>query len=366
MTVVAAAVLMAAAPNAAAASEGAGPTSEGCPRVVLYFSRGSGQPLGGVERGLPEPGLQVYDDLAQRYEPGFVGSMANAYTAVGLTFSVGRLSLLNPFIPVSYRESVANGVQAVDQNVADLMGLCPRTWLVLGGYSQGAHVIRTALGELSELEREHVLAVVLFGDPYFSASEPNVQALSTFNPGQSGILRQLPGPGAPAIEAAYSGRVFSWCHLHDVVCQGWHRGNRWASHKTYDEDAEAASADVAARIAAVGLAPGLAGGSGPAAATPYRYRVSGTCAAGTCALAEWSGPGTSSFTRVGAAYEGQEVAVACQAEGQTMTSTSGQPSAIWDELGSGAFVSDLYLNTPNVGRYSPPLPQCKSLSVDKP
>ncbi len=179
------------AASAVAFFEDTGPVSEGCPRVVLYFARGSGQSLSATERGLSTPGIQLYDDLAKRYEPG----------------------------------------------------------------------------------------------------------------------------------------------------------------------------RIAGRIAAAGLAPALPGNS---ASRLYDYQVGGTCAAGTCGLAEWSGPGTSSFQRVGAAYEGQEVSVVCQAVGQTMTSASGQPSAIWDELGSGAFVSDLYLNTPNVGEYSSPLPHCQALAVAKP
>lgn len=353
------AALLTSASSAVAFVEVAGSAPEGCPRVVLYFARGSGQLLKDAERGLATPGIQLFDDLARRYEPDVVGSMANAYTAAALTFPVGGLNLPNPFVAIPYRQSVANGVQSADQNIADLATLCPRSWLVLGGYSQGAQVMRAALAKLDEQERQHVAAVVFFGDPYFSASEPNVQTFSTFDRHESGVLRQLPAPVPAPIDAFYGGRVFSWCHLHDIVCQGLHLGNGWSSHKTYYEDAEEAAGRIAGRLAAAGFAPGLPASS---ATTLYGYRVSGTCAAGTCGLAEWSGPGTSSFRRVGAAYEGQEVGVACQAIGQMMTGASGRPSAIWDQLVSGAFVSDLYLNTPNVGEYSPPLPHCQALA----
>jgi len=265
-------------------------------------------------------------------------------------------------VPPAYFDSVANGVQVSAQNVADVEALCPRAWLVLGGYSQGAQVTREVLARLGEAERRHVAAVVLFGDPYFSATEPNVLTLSNFNPRQDGLLRQLPVSAPPQIAAGYGGEVFSWCHLRDMVCQGIHFGNGWSSHKTYAENAEEAAARVAGRLAVLGLPPGV-----PTAATlPFTYSVRGTCVSGTCGLAEWSGPGTSGFKAVGAAYEGQAVTVACQTAGQTITAPSGHVSAIWDRLASGTFVSDLYLNTPNVGRFSAPLPHCQALSVGTP
>jgi hypothetical protein len=282
---------------------------------------------------------------------------------VAVTFSFFGLHLLNPFILGPYGDSADNGVQSAVQNVADLTMLCPESWLVLGGYSQGAQVIRTALSALGEPERHRIAAVTLFGDPYFSASEPNVLTLSSFNPSQGGVLRLIRPSGAPPIGAVYNGRVFSWCHEHDFICQGPGRGNTGASHGTYGADAEEAATRITSRLAAVGVAPGLIANASTLLTT---YRVRGTCVSGTCGLAEWSGPGTSAYRAEGAAYEGQEVRVACQAEGQLVLGPSGVASAIWDRLASGAFVSDLYLNTPAVGQFSSALPRCKALAVGAP
>jgi hypothetical protein len=33
-------------------------------------------------------------------------------------------------------------------------------------------------------------------------------------------------------------------------------------------------------------------------------------------------------------------------------------SAVWDKLTNGAWASDFYLDTPNIGTWSPPIPQC--------
>jgi len=62
-------------------------------------------------------------------------------------------------------------------------------------------------------------------------------------------------------------------------------------------------------------------------------------------------------------HEGQEVRLLCQASGQRMLGPSGLDSAIWDRLASGGFVSDLYLNTPAVGKFSSTLAQCRALAV---
>jgi cutinase len=318
---------------------------DGCPKVLLYYSRGSGQKLDVARRGLPGPGLPLYNALAARFGSANIGSMANGYPAVAV------ISLRPPFVGRGYRPSVDNGVQSAARNIVDLIGLCPQSEVVLGGFSQGAQVTREALGVLvaKHLQR-HVAAVIFFGDPYFNPSEKNVTTLGTFKRQQKGILRRRLLRKAMPIDPAFSGDVFSWCHRSDVICQGLHFGNSGKEHSTYARDAEAAAAQIADRLAA----------------TEHLYHVSGTCAGGPCGLAEWSGPGTANFIRVGAAYESQQVDIICQAIGQKVTGTNGISSAIWDELINGAFVSDYYLDTPNVGIYSPPIPRCRGLGVASP
>jgi hypothetical protein len=98
----------------------------------------------------------------------------------------------------------------------------------------------------------------------------------------------------------------------------------------------------------------------PPTPTSYAYHVYGTCADGACGLNIRSGPGYSEFALVGSLPEGAEADVVCQAVGQTVgpSPATGNSSAIWDKLTDGYWVSDLYLTTPNVGTWSPPIPQC--------
>lgn len=91
--------------------------------------------------------------------------------------------------------------------------------------------------------------------------------------------------------------------------------------------------------------------------TFYVHHVTGTCRDGSCGLRERSGSGYSSYAEMGVLGEGAEVDVVCQALGE-MVSNGYASSAIWDKLTNGYWVTDFYVDTPNVGTWSLPIPQC--------
>jgi surface antigen len=95
----------------------------------------------------------------------------------------------------------------------------------------------------------------------------------------------------------------------------------------------------------------------PPTPTYFAYHVTGTCRDGACGLTLRAGPGYSNYAAVGGLAEGAEADVVCQAMGQTV-SNGYAASAIWDKLTNGDWVSDFYLDTPNIGTWSPPIPQC--------
>jgi hypothetical protein len=65
---------MASAWGAVAQVEAETTSAEGCPKVILYFARGSGQSLQEATTGFGRPGQQLFEALEQRYEPGVVGT----------------------------------------------------------------------------------------------------------------------------------------------------------------------------------------------------------------------------------------------------------------------------------------------------
>lgn len=89
----------------------------------------------------------------------------------------------------------------------------------------------------------------------------------------------------------------------------------------------------------------------------YVHHVVGTCSEGACGLKERSGPGYSNYTQVGVVYDGNEIDIVCQTAGQPVYGLHAT-SAIWDRLTNGSYVSDYYTDTPNIGTFSPPIPQC--------
>jgi surface antigen len=95
----------------------------------------------------------------------------------------------------------------------------------------------------------------------------------------------------------------------------------------------------------------------PPAPQYFVHHVSGTCRDGACGLTLRAGPGYSGYAAVGGLPEGGEADVVCQAMGQTV-SNGYASSAVWDRLTNGDWASDFYIDTPNIGAFSPPIPQC--------
>lgn len=85
------------------------------------------------------------------------------------------------------------------------------------------------------------------------------------------------------------------------------------------------------------------------------YKVYGT---GSDGLYQHTGPGTSysKVTNPNTLAEGTAVHIACQ----LITSSTVNGSGVWDLETDGYWVSDYYIDTPDIGKYSPGLSQCQS------
>lgn len=360
-----------------AVSEAPASNVSGCPQIILYFSRGSGQELdtnaqrrqeqlkggnGAHELGLANPGFQLLDALIGKYGQHNVGAIANGYVAVRVTPRRGR-----------YLASVDQGVGSAERNMNDLTRLCPHSQLVLGGFSQGAQVTHIALANLDQGEQNHIAAVVLFGDPYFSAEDPVIQFEHSANPGLDANPSKR-GVGyfafsnryAPKVGDAFKRKAFSWCHRFDPVCQTIDVKHPWksmkgvAGHKAYAEEIAAAVDVIASRVRTTPSAHVTT------TSATHQYPIANTCHGGTCAVAEWTGPGQASYDPAGALHEKQVVGIVCQITGETVSGANGGSSAIWDRLDTGAFVPDYYVGTPGIGVPTPEIPECHGLKTRAP
>ncbi len=321
-------------------------SAAGCPKLILYFSRGSSQALRGPQLGLATPGIELYEGLLVRYGAGNVGEVANPYPAVAISIRSLERGLRIPSVAF-YRYSVHSGVETAIRNVADLLDLCPRSKLVLGGYSQGAQVTRGALADLLPDERERVAAVVLFGDPYFDPNDKAVTYFPTGKRSRRGLLLHRPGANAIPIDPSLRGRAFSWCHRGDFVCEG-PVGSAKGQHEFYAADVPAVLQAITRPLAERGIEP---------AAKLHTAHVVGTCTVDLCAVGERSGP-RNKDPLVGSAYNDEPLQLVCQTYGDAVTGANGDTSDIWDKLTDGAFIPDFYVNTPAIDNPSPGIPLC--------
>ncbi|HEX5374850.1 MAG TPA: CHAP domain-containing protein [Solirubrobacterales bacterium] len=97
--------------------------------------------------------------------------------------------------------------------------------------------------------------------------------------------------------------------------------------------------------------------SNPSPDGSYAYHVYGTCGSDACFVNVRSGPSQTTYPVIYTKDEGERLDIACQAHGQSV-SNGVISSDIWNKLIDGGWVTDLYVDTPVAGDFSPPIPQC--------
>ena len=175
---------------------GALPTAsaDDCPAIEVVFARGTSE-----APGLGLPGGAFVNSLRSKVGGRSVGTYAVNY-------------------PADYDFlAAADGANDASAHIQYMMGACPGTRLVLGGYSQGAAVIDViaavpfpAFGFNNPLPPdapEHVAALVAFGNPSAKLGQP---------------LTNSP---------VWGGRSIDLCNGGDPICQT--DGENVAAHKAY-------------------------------------------------------------------------------------------------------------------------------------
>ena len=151
-----------------------------CPDVEVVFARGSGQPV-----GLGDVGEAFVNTLREQLPGKSVGDYPVDYPAT-----------------YEFAVSLPAGVQDATGHIQSTVAGCPKTKLVLGGYSQGAAVTEMATNELPEDVADHVAAVTLFGPPTTA----------------SGFSSSLMDGPLPALAAPYQAKSISLCTTDDIIC----------------------------------------------------------------------------------------------------------------------------------------------------
>jgi cutinase len=170
--------------------------AEPCPDIEVVFARGTGD-----APGLGPVGQSFVDSLRTKVGGRSVGVYAVNYAAT--------MNFLR----------VADGVADANNHVQYMVGNCPATRLVLGGFSQGAAVIDVlavggipgvnfAVAPLSPEAANHVAAIAVFGNP------------------MNKVLGPLNG-----LSPVYGPRTIDLCNADDPICGEGEMDNRAAHHQ---------------------------------------------------------------------------------------------------------------------------------------
>lgn len=167
--------------------------SASCPDVEVVFARGTDEPP-----GVGKVGQAFVNSLRQDTRKS-VGAYAVNYPAN------------KDFL------AAADGANDASNHVQQMAGNCPKTKMVLGGYSQGAAVIDIVTAAplpglgfqkpLPAAAAAHVAAVALFGNPSARAG---------------GLMS--------ALTPDFDGKTIDLCNTGDPICSG---GGKWSAHLGY-------------------------------------------------------------------------------------------------------------------------------------
>jgi cutinase len=180
-------------------------SAEPCPDIQVVFARGTGE-----DPGVGPTGQAFIDNLRGREGGKSVDVYAVNYPASN-EWNTGL-----------------DGIRDAGAHVVSMAGSCPKTKMVLGGFSQGAAVMgfvtsaqvpdgvdpATVPKPLAPEIADHVAAVVLFGTP-------NVRAMN--------FLGQPP----VVIGPTYQPKTIKVCATDDPVCSD---GMNFSAHNTYADD----------------------------------------------------------------------------------------------------------------------------------
>ncbi|HYZ67151.1 MAG TPA: cutinase family protein [Mycobacterium sp.] len=192
-----------------------------CPDVEVVFARGT-------------------------FEPAGVGGTGQAFVDA-LQAKLGGKSV--EVYPVNYPASLdfataADGVIDASNKIRDVANSCPKTKMVLGGYSQGAAVV--AYTTVDSLPSGFTMPAGITG-PMAPEVAKHVAAVALFGKPSSGFLQMI-YTGAPPITVGqlYSGKTIDLCIPEDNICSP--TGNDNGAHNLYSVNGMTdQAADYAAR-----------------------------------------------------------------------------------------------------------------------
>lgn len=154
-------------------------------------------------------------DFEGRYNP-------RGYIAIDIATGFTSKPHYRNDVPNLYYESVADGAEELVWFLEDRLTSCPFQQVILGGYSQGAHVVGDTLFKLKPALRPRLAYVALFGDPKFNP-RTNVIPLTTGSWVRGSVSATQTGAllaRKDYLPDEIANRT-SWCDGDDPVCANY-------------------------------------------------------------------------------------------------------------------------------------------------
>ncbi len=215
-----------------------------CSKVETFFARGSGQTLRGVtyEKFVDQLNLRLESEyIPNHYELGTEKYGGSKYKAVKVNgwpnlATVGLTARVSAGEAGEYSESVRSGVIEMHHYLNQRYEKCKShgSYYILGGYSQGAHVIGNALREIPDYIKDRIVFVAMLGDPktYFpegngqpwsNASAPCSDGKSSWSMyretlGSCWMRQGSLGARDPYVPPDMVSKTGVWCHSVDAIC----------------------------------------------------------------------------------------------------------------------------------------------------
>lgn len=244
--------------------------SDTCSNIETVFARGSGDSsqlirdsattsfIDSLERSGADTHIYILGDESynghQYPHVAIAGFQDNGYiNGVGAVVSSGER--------FTYGQSVDSGTTELTAYLNQRMNNCPNAKYIVGGYSQGAQVVASALPFLSESERAKITYVALFGNPKlylpeahsFEAYRDDAQATGDPLPDSCYGTNLSPWRNVVDDCFTFSGKLYSekspafypndiqariheWCFDEDGICdskkESWGRGHtEYSNHQ---------------------------------------------------------------------------------------------------------------------------------------
>jgi hypothetical protein len=183
-----------------------------CGTAKFFGVRGSGEKRKDGE-GYGKTILPLKNDLTAA-APGLKSDPIN-YPAIPV--EVHLIPAAAKRYAAAYVKSVEAGVASLEDALNAYWKGCPTHYVILGGYSQGAEVVRNVFADLKPQQKSLVASVVLFGDPLFNPKDSSINK-GNYTPGFEGIDLALYGDKARKIQRAWSQRFQDYCTYADPIC----------------------------------------------------------------------------------------------------------------------------------------------------